>query len=293
LKRIIKFIDNTVMRITDKIHILKIDFEIAISPEKKIQRFVNAIIIFGSKITVIDSGVKGSEEKIFACIKQNKRDFKEINKLILSHAHPDHIGSAAKIKELTRCAVFSHELEREWIENIDLQINHRPVPGFLNLADKSVEVDHLISDKDEITADDGITLQFIHSPGHSPGSLNILFKEDQILFTADSIPLKNDIPNYHNYLQLMQSLRAIKENKNYEILLTSWTPPLSEIPEIRILLQDGEEYMKKIDAVVKNNYTGDETAPFQFCKATVEQLGLPAYLVNPIVDRAFRSHFKH
>jgi hypothetical protein len=41
------------MKFTDKIHLLQIDFEIAITPEKKLTRFVNVIIIFGDKITLV------------------------------------------------------------------------------------------------------------------------------------------------------------------------------------------------------------------------------------------------
>ena len=41
-------------------------------------------------------------------------------------------------------------------------------------------------------------------------SLNILFKEDRILFPADSIPLKNDILNYDNYWNLLGSLDSIQ-----------------------------------------------------------------------------------
>ena len=63
------------MKLTEKIHLLQIDFEITLSPERKLPRFVNVIIIFGDKITLIDTGVKGSEEKIFDYIKRNKRGF--------------------------------------------------------------------------------------------------------------------------------------------------------------------------------------------------------------------------
>jgi len=118
------------MKLTEKIDLLKIDFEIILSPEKKLSRFVNVIIIFGDKITVIDTGVKGSEEKLFACIEHNHRDISDIETVILSHSHPDHIGSANKIKELTNCKILAHESEAAWIENIDLQRKERPVPGF-------------------------------------------------------------------------------------------------------------------------------------------------------------------
>ena len=52
------------MKLTDKIHLLQIDFEIILGPDKKIPRFVNVILILGNNITLIDTGVKGSEKII-------------------------------------------------------------------------------------------------------------------------------------------------------------------------------------------------------------------------------------
>lgn len=278
------------MRLTDKIHLLKIDFEISISPDKKIPRFVNVILILGNRITLIDTGVKGSENIIFDYLEKQGRKIAEIDKIILSHSHPDHIGSAAKIKEESKCKVLAHPLEKEWIENIETQNKQRPVPGFFNLVDKPVIIDSFIEDNQEIKIQDGMTLSAIKSSGHSKGSLNILFIEDKILFTADSIPLKNDIPNYDNYIELMQSLDRIKKNNEYEILLTSWTPALTNKQKINRLIAEGEEYMRRIDYVVKDCYGNIEKENLENCKIAIEKLGLPPFLVNPIVDRAFKSH---
>ena len=220
------------MKLTDKIHLLRLDFEITLSLDQKLPRFVNAIIIFGDRITLIDTGVKGSEEKIFAYIEQNNRKITDIKTIILSHSHPDHIGSAAIIKDLTNCEVLAHRGEIDWIENIKIQNKDRPVPGFFNLVDRSVKVDKLLEDKQLINIDKDITIEIIHSPGHSKGSINILFKENNILFTADSIPLKSDIPNYDSYPDLMNSLEGIKKRNDFSILLTSWTPPLMDGSEI-------------------------------------------------------------
>ena len=278
------------MRLTDKIHLLQIDFEITLSPEKKIPRFANVILILGNRITLIDTGVKGSEKIIFDYIKGQNRDYSEIDTIILSHSHPDHIGSAAKIKELTNCKVLSHELEKDWIEDIDLQNKLRPVPGFYKLVDTPVNIDGFISDNQIIPVEKGLTIRFIKSPGHSKGLLNMMFEEDKILFTADSIPLKNDIPNYDNYFELMQSLEKIKKNTVFKTLLTSWTPPLTDRNEIEKLIEEGEEYMKIIDAVINDCYKEKNTNTLDYCKIAVDKLGLPQYLVNPIVDRAFKSH---
>ena len=278
------------MKLTDKIHLLQIDFEITIAPGKKLTRFVNVIIIFGDKITLIDTGVKGSEEKIFAYVKQYNRKISDIETIILSHSHPDHIGSASKIKDLTNCEILSHGNEVDWMENIDLQNKLRPVPGFYNLVDHSVKVDRRLQSGQELKVAKDVTLKIFHAPGHSKGSLNIIFKEDRILFSADSIPLKNDIPNYDNYLDLMKSLKTINENNQYKTLLTSWTPPLTNLMVMKKLISEGEEYMLKIDQAVKEIYIGNESEPFFFCRKTIEKLGLPPFLITPIVDQAFRSH---
>ncbi len=280
------------MRLTNKIHVLQIDFEITLSPGKKLQRFVNVILILGDKITLIDTGVKGSEILIFDYLKKQNRDFSEIDTIILSHSHPDHIGSVARIKELTCCKVFAHESEKEWIENIDLQNSQRPVPGFYNLVDKSVVIDEFVTNNQTMVLQEGLTLRLMEASGHSKGSLNILFEEDKILFTADSIPLKNDIPNYDNYQELMKSLDRIKKQTDLQVLLTSWTPPLTDKNEIEKLLSDGEEYMRYIDCVVKDCYTDKCTDSMDCCKMAVDKLGLPPFLVIPIVDSAFKSHLK-
>jgi hydroxyacylglutathione hydrolase len=281
------------MKITDRVHLLRIDFEIPISPDKKLARFVNAIIIFSDKITIIDTGVKGSEKLIFDYIEKQNRSFTEIESIILSHSHPDHIGSAAVIKSLTNCKIYANELEKDWIEDIDRQNNERPVPGFYTLVDKAPVIDGFLFDGQEISLQKRLTLRIIYSPGHSTGSINILFKEDRILFTADSIPLKNDIPNYDNYWELIGSLEYIQSNKDYQILLTSWTPALTEPDEIQRIIKEGKEYVQKINSLVLEYYKSTGINFSDSCRSVIDKLGLPPFLANAMTDRAFRSHFKH
>jgi hydroxyacylglutathione hydrolase len=277
------------MKITDKIHQLRIDFNIQLTPEKVLPRFVNVLIVFGKKITLIDTGVKGSEEQLFSYIAENGRSFTEIETIILSHAHPDHIGSTALIKELTGCKILAHELEKPWIENIELQEKERPVPGFRNLVDRSVLIDEFLANGQLLRLDEEITVEVIHTPGHSAGMLSLLFRDEGLLFTGDAIPLKNDIPNYDNYLQLIDSLNRIRK-RDFQTLLTSWTPAFTDKAAVEELINEGETYLKLIDRAVKENYIGEEAEPLQFCRNTVIQLGLPPFLANPIVERAFRTN---
>ena len=280
------------MKITENIHLLRLDFKVKLDAHTTIERFANCLIVFGKKIILIDTGAKGSAAVIFSYIKKNGRDIADIETVILSHSHPDHIGSAAEIKEATGCRIMAHENERDWIESIETQIKERPVPGFLQLTDKSVRLDGFLVHGQEIKADENVSLKIIHSPGHSKGCINILFPEEGILFTADSIPVKNDIPTYDNFHDLMDSLRCIRTNPDYVILLTSWTPPLTDRKEIERFMDEGESYLKALDEAVKNIYVGEESGALEFCRKAISVLGLPDFYVNPVVDKAFRGHRK-
>ncbi|HOO90890.1 MAG TPA: MBL fold metallo-hydrolase [Syntrophales bacterium] len=278
------------MKITGKIHLVRSDFTIQLNPQMKIERFVNSVIVFGDKILLIDTGTKGNADHIFSYIQGNGRDISDLDTVILSHSHPDHIGSAAEIKRRTGCTILAHEGERDWIEDIEAQVKARPVPAFFDLVDESVTIDGFLEHGQMLAVDEDVSLSIIHSPGHSKGSINILFPEDRILFTADSIPVKNDIPTYDDFHDLMNSLQSIKTNRDYSVLLTSWTPPLIDRGEIESLLDDAERYLKALDEAVREIYTGKESEALEWCRNVVSRLELPPFYVNPIVDKAFRGH---
>lgn len=280
------------MKITEKIHLLRLEFKISLNSQIQIERFVNSVIIFGEKILLIDTGTKDSAGTIFNYIKENGRNISDLETVILSHSHPDHIGSAAEIRRKTGCRILAHENEQNWIENIETQLRDRPVPAFFDLVDESVRVDKFLEHGQELKADEDVSLKIIHSPGHSKGSINILLPEDRILFTADSIPIRNDIPNYDDFNDLMNSLQRIRTNQDYSILLTSWTSPLTDRKEIEKLLDEAETYLKALDETVKSIYIGEESESLEFCKKVVSKLGLPDFYINPIVDNAFRGHKK-
>jgi glyoxylase-like metal-dependent hydrolase (beta-lactamase superfamily II) len=98
-------------------------------------------LIYGRKITLIDSGVASSAQIIMEYLNETGKSSKDISLLILTHAHPDHIGAAKALKSMSGCAVAAHAAERTWIEDVDLQARERPVPGFKSLVEGSVPVD--------------------------------------------------------------------------------------------------------------------------------------------------------
>ena len=152
------------------IHQIKIDFNV--TPD--IARYVFVYLIEGKNIYMIDSGVAGSEALIEEYLLSIGRNVSDIKSIFLTHAHPDHIGTAAYFKQKTGCKVYASEGERPWIEDIDKQFRERPIPNFYSLAGQSTPIDCIIKDGDSITLEDGITINVMETPGHSVDELSYI-----------------------------------------------------------------------------------------------------------------------
>lgn len=87
--------------------------------------------------------------------------------MVLTHAHPDHIGAARSIKSATGCMIAAHSSEKPWIEDVELQARERPVPGFHSLVQGPVTVDRLLEDGDITNLGNGPKIEILHTPGHS------------------------------------------------------------------------------------------------------------------------------
>jgi hypothetical protein len=72
-----------------------------------------------------------------------------------------------------------------------------------------------------------------------------------ILFTADSLPVENDIPTYDNFKELKQTIQKIKLISTYKTLLSSWTEPLNDKTKILSLIEKGDQYLDRLDCAIK------------------------------------------
>ena len=280
------------MQITDHVHTLKIPFQITDPSGQKIDRFVYAYLIYGQKIYLIDSGVASSERIIMDYLKATGRSPQEISKLILTHAHPDHIGAAAAIKRISGCTVAAHAAEKAWIEDVDLQAKERPVPGFRSLVGGSAQVDRTLQDGDVLHLESGLTLQILHTPGHSPGSISLWLAEDGALFSGDAVPIAGDMPIYQDILASVRSIEKLASIPEIKLLLAAWDEPRSGSEAYRIM-DDGLQYLQRIHSaalLVAGVNPGIST--MELCRRTLEQLGLPQIMANPLVAASFQSSLK-
>ncbi len=227
-----------------KIQQIKIVFNV--TPE--IERYVYMYLIIGENCYLIDSGVDGAEYEVEKYLADYGKSFSDIKAIFLTHSHPDHIGSAAKIKEKSGCKVYASQGEARWIENIDKQFEERPIPNFYSLVNKSVELDGILSDNDIIELEQGITINAIKTSGHSCDELSYVLIENNCIFVGDAIPVKGDIPIWINEKDSIRSLKLLKSMNNIDKFYPAWDKSYDKENGIKKI----NEALKLIDEIKDN-----------------------------------------
>jgi len=103
----------------------------------------------------------------------------EINRVLLTHCHPDHMNGLPELVEATNARVHIHPLEVAYMRQIAVQFG---VPEeFVDLVTRNYDP---VSDGDEIVLGD-LPVRVLHTPGHTPGSVCYLAIGD--LFSGDTL----------------------------------------------------------------------------------------------------------
>ena len=147
---------------------------------------------------IIDPG--GEAPRI---IDEAAADRLEIQYIINTHAHIDHIQANEELRKTFSCPLCIHEKDEESYGNPDLNLSS-PVlcsPITFPPADKKLRE----GDKIEIGE---LSLSILHTPGHTPGSISIIVEKD--VFTGDALFAggigRTDLPG-GDYDLLMKSIR--------------------------------------------------------------------------------------
>lgn len=131
----------------------------------------------GADAVVIDPGAEGAR------VKGVLRDHRlRLSGVVLTHGHIDHLlGLADLLADESEVEVYLHPGDGPLIERMDFQAEFFGVPTPAlprHMRD--------VADGD-ILCFGGRSFRIIHTPGHSPGSICLLFEEEKTLVSGDTV----------------------------------------------------------------------------------------------------------
>lgn len=156
--------------------------------------FVNTIVFFeeDGSVTLVDCGYKKAPPRIVAGLAAIGKSPKDVQKIILTHAHGDHAGGAAEmVKKSEIDGVDIHEDDAEFVVvGTPAPSNQGKLLGrFLTRTKQgafpAVPVATEFSDGQLLDVAGGLRIH--HTPGHSPGHVSLMHEPSSLLITGDAI----------------------------------------------------------------------------------------------------------
>ena len=144
---------------------------------------VNAHLVAGDDgCVLVDAGLPGTEAKVEQVLKQHGYTFQDIRLIVVTHAHIDHAGNAAILRELTKAPIVAHiEDAPHFTRNVPMTYCPTGWFGRLFLKTKLIHEpykqfvpDVLLSQNDTFDLHRfGVSGAITHTPGHTSGSISV------------------------------------------------------------------------------------------------------------------------
>jgi glyoxylase-like metal-dependent hydrolase (beta-lactamase superfamily II) len=139
---------------------------------------VNTYLVYNdpNNVFIIDPGADA--EDIINVLEANKLTPAAI---LLSHGHADHISALDELLEHYRVPVKITTEDAAWAFTA---LNS--FPGYEQVQKYPEDLISVVRDGDEISAGD-LTLQVLHTPGHTPGSVCFVADDGRAIFAGDTL----------------------------------------------------------------------------------------------------------
>lgn len=103
--------------------------------------------------------------------------------ILLTHGHFDHIGAVDSVRDHFNVPVYIHESEAETLTSPEANGSTR-YPGLPLIQNRPA--DYLIEEEGLMELGP-FSFEVRHTPGHSPGSVTFVFKEDGFAIVGDTL----------------------------------------------------------------------------------------------------------
>jgi len=209
---------------------------------------------------LIDSGLNadGVDSVILPALRKLDLDVKDIDLLLCTHTHGDHIGGHARLKQLGIAKIGVYAGGAEKIRD-PLKYNKRIRSAFPEYSSPSPAV--LDGVEPDLVFDDGAKisgLQLIASPGHDSDCVCFYDTETKTLLTGDSVQgngtitqgcaLYMDLPDYEASLNKLQKFDIAQVITGHPFL-----PWNKECMKGKKAFTDCLELLKKYDTFLQEN----------------------------------------
>jgi hydroxyacylglutathione hydrolase len=183
-----------------------------------------AYIVLGERAVLVDTGSAGEEERILSGLRRFNVEPERVALILHTHGHTDHAGSTQALKQRLHvpAAVHPADAGKMRIGNssplVPLRLSSRVLSLFLDPRFPPVEPDLMVEEGYSLR-EFGIPAIALHTPGHTPGSISILFDDgraiagDLMMGGIFGGAYRRTEPGYHyyaeDYAELRRSIRKL------------------------------------------------------------------------------------
>ena len=139
---------------------------------------------FEDSAALIDAGCGHGHTRIIDNISRCIAPSAAIKYLFITHCHYDHIGGADAFRKHYGCKIVAHEHDARFIEAGNNEVT---AAAWYGACLEPFSVDYKIKGDSELFQLGSSTIQALHCPGHSPGSVVYLaeINGEKVLFGQD------------------------------------------------------------------------------------------------------------
>jgi glyoxylase-like metal-dependent hydrolase (beta-lactamase superfamily II) len=193
-------------RVRDRLHVLPQALASTHSPRYTLSYLV---LDDAGGVHVIDPGWDSDENRarLEGALDSLGRSLSDVRSTISTHLHRDHLGLADHLRERTGARIVLHEREKDAIERL-ADARDRQTPGAATarllswgvpaarreeLEPMSIEVTAARSTADRLLTDGelldipGRRLEVLDTPGHTPGHIALVDRDERLVFTGDHL----------------------------------------------------------------------------------------------------------